>query len=71
MATPPLNRSVATEKGFTMMNAIGDSAGSAIVGLGGILNMMLAAVGSGDLAGSLSETVYRPLLGSVAPGFVI
>ena len=51
------------------MDSIGDVAGSAIIGVGGVLNMMLAAVGSGGLAGSLSENVYIPLLGSVAPGF--
>lgn len=48
-----------------------DSVGSAIVGIGGVINIMLAAVGSGDMAGSLSENVYKPLLGSLAPGFVI
>lgn len=46
-----------------------DSVGSAIIGIGGVINMMLSAVGSGDLAGSLSEDVYKPLLGSVAPDF--
>lgn len=51
------------------MDAIGDIAGSVIIGVGGVVNMMLAAVGSGGLAGSLSENVYVPLLGSVAPGF--
>jgi len=46
-----------------------DFAGSVIVGIGGVINMMLAAVGSGGLAGSLSENVYLPLLGSIAPDF--
>lgn len=46
-----------------------DFAGSVIVGIGGVINMMLAAVGSGGLAGSLSENVYTPLLGSIAPDF--
>ena len=46
-----------------------DFAGSVIVGIGGVINMMLAAVGSGGLAGSLSEDVYLPLLGSIAPDF--
>lgn len=53
------------------MNSIGDIAGSAIIGIGGVINMALAAVGSGGLAGSLSENVYLPLLGSLAPDFVI
>ena len=53
------------------MDSIGDVAGSAIIGVGGVINMMLAAVGSGGLAGSLSENVYLPLLGSVAPGFTL
>jgi len=39
--------------------------------VGGVINMLLAAVGSGGLAGSLTETVYIPLLGSVAPDFTI
>ena len=46
-----------------------DFAGSVIVGIGGVINMMLTAVGSGGLAGSLSENVYLPLLGSIAPDF--
>ena len=51
------------------MNSIGDLAGSTIIGVGGVINMLLAAVGSGGLAGSLTETVYLPLLGSLAPDF--
>ena len=53
------------------MDSIGDFAGSAIVGVGGVINMMLAAVCSGEHAGSLSGNVYLPLLGSVAPDFTI
>ncbi|MBB0968125.1 hypothetical protein G6016_03940 [Dietzia aerolata] len=53
------------------MGSFGDMAGSIIIGVGGVVNMMLAAVGSGGLAGSLSENVYLPLLGSLAPDFVI
>lgn len=53
------------------MGSIGDLAGSAIIGVGGVVNIMLGAVGSGELAGSLSQNVYLPLLGSVAPGFTI
>lgn len=51
------------------MGSLGDFAGSTIIGVGGVINMMLAAVGSGGLAGSLSENVYLPLLGSLAPDF--
>lgn len=51
------------------MGSIGDFAGSAIIGVGGVINIILAGVGSGGLAGSLSENVYLPLLGSVAPDF--
>ncbi|MCZ4541384.1 hypothetical protein [Dietzia maris] len=51
------------------MDPIGNVAGSVIIGVGGVINMLLAAVGSGGLAGSLTETVYIPLLGSVAPDF--
>lgn len=49
------------------MGSIGDFAGSAIIGVGGVTNMLLAAVGSADMAGWLSENVYIPLIGSVAP----
>lgn len=52
-----------------IMDSIGDLAGSAIIGIGGVINIVLGAVGSGGLAGSLSENVYVPLLGSLAPGF--
>ena len=53
------------------MDAIRDIAGSTIIAVGGGINIVLGAVGSGGLAGSLSENVYLPLLGSVAPDFVI
>ena len=53
----------------SIMTSIGDVAGSVIIGVGGVVNMMLAAVGSGELAGSLSDHVYLPLLGSLAPDF--
>lgn len=48
-----------------------DFIGSAIIGVGGVINMMLGAVGSGELAGWLGENVYLPLVGSIAPDFVI
>ena len=72
-AQPPRHSAAAPHAGSMrkgpIMNSIGDVAGSVIIGVGGVINMMLAAVGSGGLAGSLSENVYLPLLGSVAPDF--
>lgn len=53
------------------MGSAGDLAGSAIVGMGGLITMALSAVGSTDAARFVSEQMIVPLLGSVAPGFRI
>ncbi|HJC29688.1 MAG TPA: hypothetical protein H9759_09870 [Candidatus Dietzia intestinipullorum] len=53
------------------MDSLGNFAGSAIVGAGGALTIALSTLGSTDAARFVSEQVVVPLLGSVAPDFVI
>ena len=53
------------------MDSLGNFAGSVIVGAGGALTIALDTLGSSEAARFVSEELIIPLLGSVAPDFVI